>query len=104
MSDQTVSDETIHLARMSVRVLGNDFVGEQWAERETELYVHMLAGVGKLVHYLQRQSIDENVVETIRKEVMSLLLESAEALRNAQQKLWADFLPDDEPSVEGGAP
>ena len=102
MSDQTVNDEVLHLARMSVRALGNDFVGNQWAERETELYAYMLAGTLRLAEYLHRHNVDANVIMTVRSEVLALLLECAEAARIGQQKLWSDFLPHDEPHLEGG--
>lgn len=102
-TDQTVDDEMIHLAMMFVRTLGCDFVGERWAESENDLYVHMLARTARIEDYLQREHVRPEVILTLRKEILSLLLECAEALRQASNTLWRAFLPDDEPTLEGGA-
>lgn len=103
-SDQTIDEETIRAARQLVRTLGPDFIGNHWAESEVALYVHMLAGVVKIEDYARRQGIAEGVVLTLGKEVMYLLLECAEAIRQSNRQLWADFLPrHEEPSEKGGA-
>lgn len=103
-SEQTINEETIRAARQLVRALGHEYVGNQWAESEMALYVHMLAGVVQIEDYARRNDIDEKVVLTLGKQVMYLLLECAEAIRQSNRQLWADFLPQDGESItEGGA-
>jgi uncharacterized short protein YbdD (DUF466 family) len=102
-TDQTVDNKTIRLVQKMVRTLGCNHVGERWAESETDLYVHMLAGVARIEEYVERQHVSPETIPILRKEILTLLLECAEALRRSNNKLWADFLPDDEPTLEGGA-
>src|SRR5689334_7811361 len=104
-TDQTIDEETIRAARQFVRTLGSDFIGNHWAESEVALYVHMLAGVVQIENYARQQGIDEKVVSKLGKEVMYLLLECAEAIRQSNRQLWSDFLPrDQEPPATGSTP